>query len=92
MDQYGSDYLTISDENGVEYELEILNTLEYNGSVYLAVIPAAEDPEAEQWDVSILKSVEEAGGESVLLAIDDPQELQDVYERMMESLYEEAGE
>ena len=92
MDQYGSDYLTISDENGVEYELEVLNTLEYNGSVYLAVIPAAEDPEAEQWDVSILKSVEEAGGESVLLAIDDPQELQDVYERMMESLYEEAGE
>lgn len=92
MDQYGSDYLTISDENGVEYELEILNTLEYNGSVYLAVIPAAEDPEAEQWDVSILKSVEEAGGESVLLAIDDPQELQDVYGRMMESLYEEAGE
>ena len=92
MDQYGSDYLTISDENGVEYELEILNTLEYNGSVYLAVIPAAEDPEAEQWDVSILKSVEEAGGESVLLAIDDPQELQDVYERMMESLYEESGE
>ncbi len=92
MDQYGSDYLTISDENGVEYELEILNTLEYNGSVYLAVILAAEDPEAEQWDVSILKSVEEAGGESVLLAIDDPQELQDVYERMMESLYEEAGE
>lgn len=92
MDQYGSDYLTISDENGVEYELEVLNTLEYSGSVYLAVIPAAEDPEAEQWDVSILKSVEEAGGESVLLAIDDPQELQDVYERMMESLYEEAGE
>ncbi len=92
MDQYGSDYLTISDENGVEYELEVLNTLEYNGSVYLAVIPAAEDPEAEQWDVSILKSVEEAGGESVLLAIDDPQELQDVYGRMMESLYEEAGE
>ena len=92
MDQYSSDYLTISDENGVEYELEVLNTLEYNGSVYLAVILAAEDPEAEQWDVSILKSVEEAGGESVLLAIDDPQELQDVYERMMESLYEESGE
>ena len=92
MDQYSSDYLTISDENGVEYELEVLNTLEYNGSVYLAVILAAEDPEAEQWDVSILKSVEEAGGESVLLAIDDPQELQDVYGRMMESLYEEAGE
>ena len=31
-DQYGSDYITIEDEDGVEYELEVLTTLDYNGS------------------------------------------------------------
>ena len=37
---FGSDYITITDEDGHEYELEVLNTLEYNGCNYLAVIPA----------------------------------------------------
>ena len=41
MDQYGSDFITIVDEDGTEYELEVLSTLEYNGSSYMAVIPAA---------------------------------------------------
>ena len=41
-DQFGSDFITISDEDGAEYELEVLSTLEYNGSTYLAVIPAGE--------------------------------------------------
>ena len=39
-DDYGSDFLTIADEDGIEYELEILSTVEYNGATYYAVIPA----------------------------------------------------
>ena len=39
-DQYGSDFITIVDEDGKEYELEVLSTLEYNGETYMAVIPA----------------------------------------------------
>ena len=30
-DRYGSDFITIVDEDGKEYELEVLSTLEYNG-------------------------------------------------------------
>ena len=45
-DEYGSDFMTIVDEDGTEYELEILTTLEYNGCTYLAVT-AADDEEAE---------------------------------------------
>ena len=41
--QYGSDFLTITDEDGTEYELEVLTTLEYNGESYLAVIPAGQE-------------------------------------------------
>ena len=89
-DQYGSDFITISDEDGTEYELEILTTLEWNGSSYLAVIPAGADEE-EDLEVSILKSVEE-DGESILCAIEDDEELQTVYQQIMDSLYEEDEE
>ena len=89
-DQYGSDFITISDEDGTEYELEILTTLEWNGSSYLAVVPAGADDE-EDLEVSILKSVEE-DGESILCAIEDDEELQTVYQLIMDSLYEEDEE
>jgi len=89
MDQYGSDFITIVDEDGTEYELEVLSTLEYDGSTYLAVIPAGESAEEYQMEVSILKSVEE-DGESILCAIEDENELQAVYDLIMDSLYEEA--
>ena len=88
MDQYGSDFISISDEDGNEYELEVLSTLEYNGSTYLAVIPAGESQEELELEVSILKSVEE-DGEEVLCAIEDEEELQAVYDLIMDELYEE---
>ncbi len=91
MDQYGSDFLTITDEDGTEYELEVLTTLEYNGDTYLAVIPAGESQDALELEVSILKSVEE-DGEDILCAIEDENELQAVYDLIMDSLYEEDEE
>lgn len=90
-DQFGSDYITISDEDGTEYELEVLSTLEYNGSTYLAVIPAGDSLEQLQLEVSILKS-EEEDGEPLLCAIEDEAELQAVYDLIMDALYEEEGE
>ena len=81
-DQYGSDFITIMDEDGMEYELEVLSTLEYNGASYIAAIPASEELDPE---VILLKSVEE-DGESILCAIEDEQELQTVYELIMEQL------
>ncbi len=88
MDQYGSDFITIVDEDGTEYELEVLSTLEYNGESYLAVVPAAEEGDDVDLEVSILKSVEE-DGEPILCAIEDEQELETVYGLIMDSLYEE---
>ena len=88
--EYGSDFMTIVDEDGTEYELEILSTLEYNGETYLAVTPANTD-ENEELEVSILKSVEE-DGEPILCAIEDEQELETVYALIMEQLYEEEEE
>ena len=89
-DEYGSDFMTIIDEDGTEYELEVLSTLEYNGETYLAVIPAGSEEDTEL-EVSILKSVEE-DGEPVLCAIEDELELEAVYSLMMDQLYEENEE
>ena len=89
-DQFGSDFMTIVDEDGTEYELEVLTSIEYNGATYLAVLPAGN--EDEDFAVSILKSVEEEDGESILCAVEDEQELKDVYDLIMDSLYEDEEE
>lgn len=91
MDQFGSDFITIVDDDGNEYELEVLSQLEYNGCTYVAVIPAGESQEELQLEVSILKSVDE-DGESILSIIEDEEELQAVYDLIMDALYEEDTE
>ena len=91
-DNFGSDFMTIVDEDGTEYELEILTTMDYNGFTYLAVVPADDSEDAGiKYEVSILKSVEE-DGESILCAIEDEQELQAVYDLIMDQLYEEEDD
>ena len=87
--EFGSDFITIEDEDGTEFELEVLSTLEYNGNTYLAVtLAGAEDTELE---VSILKSVEE-DGEPILCAVEDEEELESVYSLIMDALYEDDPE
>ena len=55
------------------------------------MIPAGGDDEAEEYEVSILKSVEE-DGEPILCAIEDEAELETVYNLIMDSLYEQEEE
>ena len=88
---FGSDFMTIVDEDGTEFELEVLSTLEYNGCTYLAVIPAGAEGD-EDLEVSILKSVEEDEDEPILCAVEDEQELETVYNLIMEQLYEEEDD
>ena len=90
-DHYGSDFMTIVDEDGTEFELEVLSTLEYNGCTYLAVIPAGSEEELQDLEVSILKSVDE-DGEPILCAIEDDEELESVYQLIMDALYEDDEE
>ena len=87
-DQYGSDFITIMDDDGSEYELEVLSTLEYNGSTYLAAVPADENMTPE---VIIFKSVDE-DGEPILCTIEDEDELEKVYNIMMDEIFAEDEE
>ena len=89
-DLYGSDFITIVDEDGTEFELEVLYTAEYEGNTYHAVILAGAEEE-ERLNVSILKATEE-DGEPLLCAVEDEEELERVYNYIMDALYEQDEE
>ena len=54
MDDFGANYVTITDEDGVDYELEILATVENGGNLYYALAPAGDDEAEEELEISIL--------------------------------------
>ena len=86
---YGANIISITDEDGVEYELEVLSSVTYRGAEYLALTPAnAADDDAEELEVSILKSVTE-DGDPILVAVEDEDELNTVYDLLMQSLFED---
>lgn len=85
---YGANIISITDEDGVEYELEVLSAVTYRGAEYLALTPADADDDAEELEVSILKSVTE-DGDPILVAVEDEDELNTVYDLLMQSLFED---
>ena len=81
--------ISITDEDGVEYELEVLASVTYQDAEYLALTPADADEDAEELEVSILKSVTE-DGEPMLITVDDEKELEAVYDLLMDEIYDET--
>ncbi len=75
---FGDDFISVTDDDGIDYELEVLGRVEYDGAEYLVVTPADPADEDEELEVSILKVVVE-DGEEVLCTIDDDAELETVY-------------
>lgn len=91
MNEFGSDYITIVDEEGNEFELELLDTIEYNNEVYMSFLPANFDESKDDPEMIILKVVEE-NGEEILSTLDSDEELDAVYEKFMEQLFEDDPE
>ncbi len=85
--EFGDDLITITDEDGVDYELEVLCSLDYNNETYLALVPSGSEEDTEL-EVSILKVINE-NDEDLLVAVENQEELEAVYSAMMDMLYEE---
>lgn len=90
-EEYGPDFITLTDDEGNEFEMEHLGTLEYNGTVYMSFVPADMDEEDEDFGLILLKVVVK-DGEELLADIDDEEELNAVYEQFMEVLFEDEDE
>ncbi len=84
----GSSFITIEDEDGNEFELEQLATMEYNGQEYSAFLPADMDEDDPDYGYIILR-IEEENGEELFCSVDDEEELAAVYDRFMELLFDE---
>ena len=70
-EEYGPDIITLTDDDGQEFEFEILDTLEHNGETYYALYPLFEMQEEDEEGYFILKEEIDADGEGYLAEIDD---------------------
>lgn len=87
--EFGSDFISLTDEEGNSFELEYLDTIEYKDFPYLAFVPAGEDAENDpDYGLIILKAIKE-NGEEVLVTVDDESELEAVYMVFMSELFDE---
>ena len=99
---FGPDFITVTDEEGNDFELELVDTLEHNGVTYYAMFPAVEedestgepkdiDPDDEEYGLVIMKVIEE-NGEEILSTLDSDEELDEVYELFMERFFQDEDE
>ena len=91
-EDFGRDFITIEDEDGQEFELEVLDSMDYKGETYMAFLPADMDENDPDYGIIILRSVFDENGDEVFDTIDDDDQLQDVYENFMKILYDEDEE
>lgn len=91
-EDFGSDYITIIDDDGQEFELEVLDSMDYKGKSYMAFLPADMDENDPDYGVIILRSHLEDNGEEVFDTIDDDDELQEVYDSFMKILFDDDEE
>ncbi len=82
MGEYGSNYVTLTDDDGNEVEFEHIDTVEYKGTTYLAFIPADLPVDADA-EVVIMRIIEE-NGEELLEAVDDDETADEVFGIVME--------
>lgn len=93
-EEFGPDFITVTDEDGNDIELELLDALEHNGQTYMAFFPAVPegaDEESDDYGMVILKSITE-NGEELLSTLDSEEELTEVYDLFMEMLFQDEEE
>lgn len=88
------DLITLSDEDGVEHEFELADSLDIDDCHYVALIPCEQSPEellAEDGDLVIMKLGTDEGGEEFYSLIEDDDEfyrVSDMFEERLSELYD----
>lgn len=89
-DEFGPNFVTLTDDEGNDIELEYVDALEHNGTTYMAFFPVVEEDSEdeeneEEYGLVILKSQME-NGEEFLVTIDAEEEIDKVYDLFMEQI------
>ena len=95
-EEFGPNFITVTDEDGNDIELELLDVLEHKGQTYMAFFPAVleedeADEDSDDYGMVILKSITE-NGEELLSTLDSEEELTEVYDLFMEMLFQDEEE
>lgn len=91
-EEFGPNFITLTDEDSNEIELEYVDAIEVDGQTYMAFFPTVDDEAdeaaAEEFGLVILKSITE-NGEELLSTLDSDEELNRVYDLFMEQLMDD---
>ena len=86
--EFGPNLISLMDEEGNEHEFEFVDSLELEGSEYVALIPVYDNPAdslEDDGELVVLKVMEE-NEEEYLEAIEDEDEFNNVSELFMDRL------
>ena len=90
--EFGGDLFTITDDDGNDFVLEHVDTIELDNVFYLAFLPTDLEEDDEDYGLIILKKTEE-DGEQILVSIDDDDELlEDLFERFIDRILDDEEE
>ncbi len=90
--KFGADIITLTDEEGNEYEFEHIDTIEMNSKMYLAFTEVDSASENSAAEIIILRLETDENGEEMLVTVDDEAELEAAYEAFMDEALEEDDE
>ncbi|MBR2181195.1 MAG: DUF1292 domain-containing protein [Oscillospiraceae bacterium] len=91
--KFGADIITLTDDEGNEFEFEHIDTIELNGKMYLAFTEANENQTEENVsEIIILRLDKDENGEEILSTVDDESELEAAYEAFMEEAFDDEEE
>ncbi len=88
MSEYGDNIISISDDEGNDFELLVLDEADMNGVHYLALTEAKNPDEEENLEVIILKVIQdEESGEDLLSTVDSDDELEAIYQIFEDQMF-----
>lgn len=88
MSEYGDNIISISDDEGNDFELLVLDEADMNGVHYLALTEAKNPEEEENLEVIILKVIQDEGsGEDLLSTVDSDDELEAIYQIFEDQMF-----
>ena len=95
-EEYEADLVSLVDEDGNEYDFEVLDEIDYKDGHYYALAPQFDLPDQDIEAGStymIFEAVEDEDGEPQLAEIDDDElldELVEIFEQNFDAAFEEA--
>lgn len=91
-EDYGNDFVTIIDDEGNEFELELLDTIDYNGESYAAFLPTDMDEDDPDYGLILLNIVTDENGDELYESIDDDEKLEQVHQMFLTIFEDEADD